>query len=84
MLSIHLWLFGDSILPHVRNPLPESIGLGFPFALSGASSMLAGLLKAEVPPRQRDRLINKAGVYGFVIGAALYLLALLDQLLSQV
>jgi hypothetical protein len=83
MLLISPWLFGDSVLPHVRDPLPHSIGLGFPLALSGAFSMLAEILKAEVPPSQRDRFISRAGIYGFVIGAALYLLALLDQLLFQ-
>jgi len=83
MFPVALWSIAGSILPHVRNPWPESIGLGFPFAMSGAFSMLVGVFSAEVSPERRDRLVNKAGSHGFLFGAAVYVLALLLQLSSK-
>lgn len=82
MPPIDLWHLAASILPHVENPLPESIGLGFPFTVSGAGSMLAGVINAETPQRQRERAMNRGGVYGFWIGGLLYALSLLTQVVS--
>jgi hypothetical protein len=81
MLPFDLWLLASSVLPHVRAPWPESIGLGFPFAMSGASSMLGGILHAGASSSKRDRVSSEAGVYGFGLGLAVYVLALVNQLL---
>ncbi len=80
MPAIDLWHLSASILPHVRDPWPQSIGLGFPFTLSGASSILAGVVCAELPQPQRDRIVIRFGVYGSWIGALFHALALLVQL----
>jgi hypothetical protein len=69
-----------SLLPHVRDPWPESIGLGFPFTTSGAASMLAGVVFAEASQARRDRLVSRFGVFGFWGGVLLYAVALLAQL----
>lgn len=66
----------------MRNPWPQDIGLGFPFTASGASSVLAGIVCAELPQPDRDRFVNKAGAFGFGGGLLLYALALLVQLSS--
>ncbi len=80
MPTVDLWHLIGSILPHVRDPWPQSIGLGFPFTLAGASSMAAGVVCAELPQPQRDRIINRFGVFGFWGGVLLYAVSLLVQL----
>ncbi len=79
MSAIDLWHLTGSILPHVRDPWPQSIGLGFPFTTSGAASMLAGVVFAEAPQARRDRLVIRFGVFGFWGGVVLYVVALLAQ-----
>ena len=83
MLAIDLWiLVAGSIFPRVEDPWPDSIDLGFPFMLAGAGSILAGVVYAEAPQAQRDRAINRAGIRGFRLGAAIYALSLLVQVMS--
>ncbi len=82
MPATDLWHVVGSILPHVRDPWPQSIGLGFPFTVSGALSILAEVLAAEVPRPRRDRIVSKFSVYGFGFGVVLYLVSLLLQLTS--
>jgi hypothetical protein len=79
---IDLWHLAGAIFPHVRDPWPESIGLGFPFATAGAGNLIVGVVLVEASPERRDRLANRAGAWGFVGGAGLYVLSLLVQLLS--
>lgn len=71
--------FFGSIFPRVEDPLPESIGLGFPFALAGAGGLLAGVIYVEASPARRNRAINLGGLAGFGVGVAIYLLSLLIQ-----
>jgi hypothetical protein len=54
----------------------------FPFTMAGSVSMFASVLSVEAPQAQRDRIVNKAGVYGFLAGAVLYMLSLLVQVVS--
>jgi hypothetical protein len=82
MFPIDLWHLFASILPHVRSPWPESIGIEFPFAMAGGWSMLAGIFNAELPQAQHDRVVNRAGVHGFGFGALFYALSLLLQVAS--
>jgi hypothetical protein len=79
MAAIDLWHLTGSILPHVRDPWPQSIGLGFPFTTSGAAGMLAGVVFAETPQPRRDRLVTRFGVFGFWGGVLFYAVALLAQ-----
>ena len=72
------FLFG-SVFPRVENPLPESIGLGFPFALAGAGGVFAGVLYADASPTQRNRAIGRGGQIGFWLGMAAYFLSLAIQ-----
>jgi hypothetical protein len=79
MPAIDPWHLIGAILPHVRDPWPRSIGLGFPFTVSGAAAMLAEVICAELPHSQRVQVVNRFAVLGFRFGAGLYLLALLVQ-----
>lgn len=83
MLPVDLWSVVASVLPHVRDPWPESIGLGFPFAVSGAFSMLADVFSAEVSAIERDRAVNRFGRLGFRLGLIGYAIALLNQVMFQ-
>jgi hypothetical protein len=47
MPAIDPWQLVAAILPHVRDPWPHSIGLGFPFTVSGSVAMLAELICAD-------------------------------------
>lgn len=67
------------VWPEVEDPLPDRIGLGFPFAMAGAGGVLASIVHSESSPARRDRAINKGGVIGFGLGAVAYLLALVIQ-----
>jgi hypothetical protein len=72
-----------SVLPQVEAPLPDRIGLGFPFSMAGACGVLVGLAHTVSPPAKRDKAIRMGGLIGFLLGAVFYLLALLAQLTSQ-
>jgi hypothetical protein len=83
VFAIDLWILVGSILPHVRDPLPDSIGLGFPFAMAGAWGVLAEVIYTDSSSAQRDQAIRKGGVYGFRFGVVIYVLSLLVQLTSE-
>lgn len=68
--------------PQVEDPLPDRIGLGLPLSMAGATGMLAGIVHTASPPAKRDRAIGLGALVGFGIGVAMYLLALLVQLIS--
>jgi hypothetical protein len=77
-----LELLTGSILPHVEDPWPDRIGLGFPFAVAGAFGVLAGVLYAEAPQAHRDRAVSRGGIWGFRVGAMFYVVSLLVQVAS--
>lgn len=79
MLGIAPELFVGSILPRVEDPLPDTIGLGFPFALAGAGGVLASVIYADANEDRRDRAIRSGGIAGFWVGAGIYLISLLAQ-----
>jgi len=68
--------------PEVEDPVPDRIGLGFVVAFSGAGATLAGLLRFGSAPAKRDREVRRGALIGFCIGAAVYLLSLLAELVS--
>ncbi len=72
-----------AILPRVEDPWPERIGLGFPFMTSGAAAVAAGAFLVEMRPARRDRIVSRFSQAGFWVGAALYLLSLLNQVASN-
>jgi hypothetical protein len=83
MLSVVLWLLAGSFFPRVEDPWPESIGLDFPLAVSGAFGMLAGLAFVDSPAARRDRAIRLGGLVGFIVGTLLYLVSLGVQVSSR-
>jgi hypothetical protein len=72
-------LFVGSILPRVEDPWPDTIGLGFPFAIAGAIGVLASVVYADAEEDRRDRAIRAGGLMGFRIGAAIYVISLVIQ-----
>jgi len=80
--SIAVHLLAGSVLPRVESPWPQSIDLSLPFVLSGAFVVLSGVVNAGVPKAGRDRAMTRAGIGGFLLGAAFYLIALFVQLVS--
>jgi hypothetical protein len=51
-------------LPHVQSPWPESIGLGFPFAMAGAAGVLVSMIQPEASQADRDRAIRLGNPLG--------------------
>jgi len=72
-------LFAGLTLPRVQSPWPESIGLGFPFAMAGAAGVLASMIQPEASQADRDRAVRVGNLWGFRAGAALYILSLIFQ-----
>jgi hypothetical protein len=72
-------LLAGLALPRVQSPWPESIGLGFPFAMAGAAGVLASMIQPEASQAERDRAIRIGNLWGFRSGAAFYVLSLIFQ-----
>jgi hypothetical protein len=70
-----------SFLPRVEDPWPDMIGFEFPFTVAGGFGLLADVIYAEAPQARRDRAIRRSGAWGFRVGAFVYSLSLLVQLL---
>jgi hypothetical protein len=68
-------------LPKVEDPIPERIGLDTVFTAAGFGGVVAGIAFIAAPARRRESAIRWGGLLGFVLGAALYLTALVNQLL---
>jgi hypothetical protein len=77
--SLSAWLLLASLVPQVEDPLPDRIGLGFPFAMATAGGVLAGIIYADAPGNRRNKAIKSGGRFGFLAGAVVYLLALVVQ-----
>ncbi len=82
MALIVLGLGLISLLPRVEDPWPDSIGLGFPFAMAGAGGILAAVMYGESSPQRRDRAVHSGGIWGFRLGALFYFASLLLQVSS--
>jgi hypothetical protein len=72
-------LLAGITFPRVQSPWPESIGLGFPFAMAGAAGVLASMIQPEASQAERDRAIRIGNLWGFRSGAAFYILSLIFQ-----
>jgi hypothetical protein len=68
-------------LPEVEDPIPDRINVDVPFTWAGMGGFLAGLLFSVKP--KRERAMRIWGMFGFALGAGLYLLALAVQLVSR-
>lgn len=73
-----------TVLPQVRDPWPDTIGLDFPFTLAGACSviLLVTAVATDRPKRVRDQWARQGLSTGFVLGVSFYLLALGAQVFS--
>lgn len=73
------------MLPRVENPIPETIGLGAIFSITGAigisSLFLATMLGLSDTQKERWGMWGTA--IGFLIGLAFYMTVLLAQLLCR-
>lgn len=67
-------------LPEVENPWPDRIGIEFPFAVAGAFGVLAAVIRGDIAPELRDRAIHRGGIWGFRLGAGIYVLSAVVQL----
>jgi hypothetical protein len=67
-------------LPAVENPWPNQIGIEFPFAVAGAFGVLAAVIRGDIAPELRDRAIHRGGIWGFRLGAGIYVLSAVVQL----
>lgn len=72
-----------ALLPSIDNPLPDSIGLGFPFTMAGAFGVFVGTVLPEGSAEWRDPAIRRAGRLGFLFGGGVYVLSLVNQLTFQ-
>ena len=70
-------------LPRVESPWPDKIGLGFPIATAGACGVIAGACTARWPVERRDRVTRLGGLFGLSFGFAVYLIALVAQVVSS-
>lgn len=71
------------MLPKVESPIPDTIGLGTIFSFAGAGGVLSLALATMLgfPDKRRDSWGRGGMVAGFVLGSAVYLVALLGQIL---
>lgn len=76
------WLLVLALLPRVEDPWPDTIGLDFLLTTSGAGGLLAGLVGAAAGSKRPERAILWGNLFGFLMGAAFYFMALLAQVIS--
>jgi hypothetical protein len=69
--------------PEVEDPLPEKIGIDSIVGFAGAGGVLAVVFSVVVRQQRRERMISLGTFAGFCVGAALYGLSLLAQLVSS-
>jgi hypothetical protein len=76
----YLLLLLASVVPRVEDPLPDTIGLTAVFALAGAGGVMASVICTRSSEAKRERWIRRGGFFGFVLGLAWYLLAVIVQI----
>jgi 4-amino-4-deoxy-L-arabinose transferase-like glycosyltransferase len=69
--------------PEVEDPWPEKIGFDFLFQAAGAGGVVLGVLFAKASESRRNQAIRWGGLWGFRIAVGLYVLSLLNQLISH-
>jgi len=77
------WLLVLALLPRVEDPWPETIDLGFPFAMAAAGCVLAGAVFFLAAEKKRERAIKLGGFLGFSLGSVFYFASLLIQVMSS-
>jgi hypothetical protein len=80
----YLLLLLGSFIPRVEDPLPDEIGLDLPFALAAMGGALFGLFPLDAPTPKRERAMSRGASLGFLLGLAIYWVALLVQIGSSV
>jgi len=77
-------LLGQALgLPEVEDPIPNRINVELPFVWAGMGGVLAGLAFRFSARPKRERAMQMWGFIGFALGAGLYLLALVLQVISR-
>lgn len=83
MRAIIPWLLVLAVLPRVEDPWPDTIGLGLPVMTATAGTVLAGVAFTKATQERRDGALRWGLFLGFLVGAVLYLVALLAQVVSR-
>jgi hypothetical protein len=82
-MLVFAFLLGQALgLPEAENPIPEKIGLEDVFTFAGAVGVLGGIACFGSPSAKREQGIKWGVLIGFCLGAAVYCLLLLFQVLS--
>jgi hypothetical protein len=68
--------------PEVEDPIPNRIGLGHIIAFTGAGAVLGEVFRFGSSPTSRERAVRFGSLVGFGIGAAVYFLSLLAEIIS--
>jgi len=71
-----------SILPQAEDPIPDRIGPSDVIAWAGAGGVVGGIFFIASSAPKRDRAVRWGGLAGFVVGTALYFLALVVRVIS--
>jgi hypothetical protein len=83
-MLLFAFLLGQALgLPEVEDPIPDAINFWFPFGLSGACGVLAGILYFPSPAPKREKAARWGILIGFCIGSVIYFLLLVIQLSSE-
>lgn len=72
-----------TVIPRAENPWPETVGIDLPFAAAGACGVVGEFVSTVKSGDRRELIVRRWGVFGFLLGAFLYAVALLIQLLSM-
>lgn len=83
MRTIAPWLLVLALLPRVDDPWPNSIGIDLPLTMAGGGSVFAGVIFSLAAREKWERAARLGGLAGFCVGALLYCLALVNQVVSN-
>lgn len=75
----YLLLLLGSLVPRVEDPLPDEIGIDFPFAVAAGWGVLASLIYFKSSLARRESAVRRGVLLGFGLGAVVYLVALVVQ-----
>jgi len=79
-IVVFLLLLVASIVPRAGDPLPDEIGISAPFVGAGAGGVLAGVAFFAASAPRQERAMKIGSFIGFLLGAGVYALALVVQL----
>jgi hypothetical protein len=77
------WALPTADLPQTEDPIPDTIGVGVLFSLAGAGGVLAVVVGSilGISDSRQNRWVRMGVSLGFALGALLYGVALIGQLL---